>query len=76
MGELSPLPRRTPRFFAAGGLDFTTEDPLWSPFSRGTKEPDQRSGLRHSRESGNDATITAGFAVIAVFDSFTVMLTE
>ena len=38
---LSPLPRGTPRCFAAGGLDFTTEDPLWSPFSRGTKEPDQ-----------------------------------
>jgi hypothetical protein len=46
--------KASPRFFAAGGLDFTTEDPLWSPFSRGTKEPDQRSGLRHSRESRND----------------------
>ena len=28
-----PLAKGTPRFFAAGGLDFTTEDPLWSPFS-------------------------------------------
>ena len=36
--------KAAPRFFAAGGLDFTTEDPLWSPFSRGTKEPNQRSG--------------------------------
>ena len=35
--RLSPLKKGgTPRFFAAESLEFTAEDPLWSPFSRGT----------------------------------------
>ena len=39
---LSPLRRGTPRFFAAGGLEFTAEDPLWSPLLKGDKgeQPD------------------------------------
>ena len=51
-GSFVPLGKGDAAFFAAGGLEFTAEDPLWSPFSRGTKvsrtkalaSPGQRPG--------------------------------
>ncbi len=56
VAPFSPLTRGTPRFFAAGGLEFTAKDPLWSPFSRGTKMnsqgPDRRSGFLRPKVRG------------------------
>jgi len=42
--------RKLPRaFFAAGVLEFTVKDPLWSPFSRGATMKSQTKGLASVR---------------------------
>ncbi len=43
-GSFVPLDKGDAALFAAGGLEFTAEGPLWSPFSRGTNVNSQTRG--------------------------------